>query len=1026
LFCDLVTSTAQRVRVGEDAADRIVLDVLGRLRGEIEHRRGVVVKGTGDGLLAAFGGVVDALSAAIAIQEVCVYPVRVGLSVGEVTWRAGDCFGAPVIEASRLCAAAGTGEILLVDLVRVLARGRGGFAFEAFGELALKGLPDPVAVSQLRWEARPVGVAPLPRALRRHPSSEFVGRSQELARLEQHLALATAGARQLVLVRGDPGAGKTRLVCEFARQAHDSAGTTVLLGGADEAIGLPYQPVVEFLGQLDGEWLRSALSADDRSVLAVLSPSLGAAAPPSDPESDRYRLFSAVVRLLEQVTATGPAIWIVDDLQWSGKPTLDLMRHVLRVAPDLKLLVLATHRTSDPGAGTVLVDFLADVDRLEGVQTLTPAGLTRDEVAQLVGTEHAEAIATRAGGNPFFVTELGRHVADTGDLHQLPGTVMDVVRGRLARLSAEARAALAVGATAGVTFRPDLVGEVVGRPVLDALNEAVTARLLDEDVGAALRYRFAHALVRQAIYEDLGTTRRLQLHADVAAALEKLYPDPEPVLPDLAAHWSAAAPLGHHVTAIVWCRRAADRASEGLGFDEAGQHLTIALDLAERAAPEMVGALLVDLARALDGAGEVVKAIDAAARAGEEARRQGNVELLVEAALALSGSDSMWALNRDRRVRKLVADGIAATVAGTLPHARLTAKLAALEAFSLPIQQRRALLTPAEVVALSAPNGPDVREFLIDAIWASDPIWPDPCVARLADALVARCEAHHLRPLAHVGTVRNVVALMNADGAAFRRQTAINLALAEKTGHRVNMASGKQVAANVPLLDGDFERAEELRQEALAVGRDASPDMIVGNHAFTTTTAGWLLGDLEPSERLIEPLRRGIGGPNVGAVAAWIDAAHGRTADARRFFEALTPRSEAFFSATFIAASGLTALTMAAYHLRDEACLRIAQRLWAPRHEPIFANPLSIQAASSYYKGLIAHGLDEAGAARQLLTTSIDVHRRLDSPPFIAASQAALANVTNDRQLAATALETARAIGAWGIARQANAIADHE
>jgi hypothetical protein len=509
LFCDLVTSTEERVRVGEDAADRIVLEVLGRLRGEIEHRRGVVVKGTGDGLLAAFGGVVDALGAAIAIQQVCIYPIRVGLSVGEVTWRAGDCFGAPVIEASRLCAAAGNGDIWLVDVARVLARGRGGFAFEALGEMELKGLPDPVVVSQLRWEARTVGVAPLPRALRRHPNSEFLGRSQEMARLEQHLARAAAGARQLVLVRGDPGAGKTRLVCEFARQAHDSAGTTVLLGGADETIGLPYQPVVEALGQVDGGWLRSALSADDRSVLSVLLPSLGTPPPPSDPESDRYRLFSAVVRLLEEVTRTGPAIWIVDDLQWSGKPTLDLMRHVLRVAPDLKMLVLATHRTSDLGTGPALVDFLADVDRLDGVHTLTPPGLTRDEVAQLVGPRRADAIVTKTAGNPFFVTQLARHLADTGDLDRLPDTVMDVVRGRLARLSAEARAALTVAATAGLTFTPDLISQVVGHPVLDALNEAASARLLDEDVDATVRYRFAHALVRQAIYEDLGPTRRL-------------------------------------------------------------------------------------------------------------------------------------------------------------------------------------------------------------------------------------------------------------------------------------------------------------------------------------------------------------------------------------------------------------------------------------------------------------------------------------------------------------------------------------
>jgi hypothetical protein len=169
-------------------------------------------------------------------------------------------------------------------------------------------------------------------------------------------------------------------------------------------------------------------------------------------------------------------------------------------------------------------------------------------------------------------------------------------------------------------------------------------------------------------------------------------------------------------------------------------HLTVADRLAGTASPDLQGRLLVELAAALDGAGALVEGIDAAARAGDVARQLGRVDLLIESAMSLCGSEAMWALNRDRRVRRLVADALHAAPEGTLNHALLTAKLAALTSFSVPVAQRRSMIEPAEAVALASPAGPEVREFLIDAIWASDPLWPDPRVARLADELEARCE----------------------------------------------------------------------------------------------------------------------------------------------------------------------------------------------------------------------------------------------------------------------------------------------
>jgi hypothetical protein len=196
----------------------------------------------------------------------------------------------------------------------------------------------------------------------------------------------------------------------------------------------------------------------------------------------------------------------------------------------------------------------------------------------------------------------------------------------------------------------------------------------------------------------------------------------------------------------------------------------------------------------------------------------------------------MWALNRDRRVRRLVADAQRASAAGSLSSARLTAKLAALTAFSVPVEQRRAELERVQSVALAEPNGPGVREFLIDAIWASDARWPEDAVLRLADELAQRCGPHHVRGLHEAVGARRVAAVMSGDGEALRRLHGEAAALAGRSGNRVMVASERQVAANVALLDGDLETADRLRDEALVIGGDASPDMIRGNHAFMTAT----------------------------------------------------------------------------------------------------------------------------------------------------------------------------------------------
>jgi hypothetical protein len=237
---DLVASTESRIRLGDQVVDQLRRGHDDALRAVTGRRGGQVVKGLGDGLLVTFSGTSEAVTAAVAMQQAIdrlnrraaeSLAMRVGISAGEVTWEDGDCFGVPVIEASRLCAAAEGDQILCSDLVRALGRGPGGPSLTAVGDLRLKGLPEPVTVWEVDWSPAGSGL-PVPALLRTQGRFAFVGREHERSRLAAAWAAAMAGERQAVLLGGEPGVGKTRLAAETARSAVD-AGGVVLAGRCD-------------------------------------------------------------------------------------------------------------------------------------------------------------------------------------------------------------------------------------------------------------------------------------------------------------------------------------------------------------------------------------------------------------------------------------------------------------------------------------------------------------------------------------------------------------------------------------------------------------------------------------------------------------------------------------------------------------------------------------------------------------------------------------------------------------------------
>lgn len=748
LFTDLVGSTERRVRIGEERADALRHEHDQLLGEAVAANGGDVVKGLGDGILAIFASAADAVAAAVAIQQAAdldgrtraedAFRVRIGLSAGDVSLDDHDVFGVPVIEASRLCAAAGDGEILAAEIVRTLARGRGGFVFEPMGELELKGLGEPLPSCRVVWEPLQGPVhndVPFPALLSAGSTAFYVGRDELMGELSRARGEVAGGGCRMALLAGEPGVGKTRTAAELAHRAHGE-GALVLYGRCDEDLGQPYQPFMEALDSYTEHVAEPSLgrmAGELARLLPELPTRVPGLAPPlsSDARSEEHLLFEATADWLLTVCADRQVVLVLDDLHWAGKPSLLLLLHVLRAAVEAgssaHLLVLGTYRDTDIDRAHPLSGVLADLRRLPVVTRHAIGGLTPAEVEAFIeaaaGHELdeeirrlADSVYAETEGNPFFLAEVLRHLVETAAVVRRedrwvvkdPGTVSvpegvrDVVGRRLSRLSEAANEVLSVAAVVGREVDVELLVELsdlTEGSLLDALDEAVRARLVDET--GPDRYRFSHALVRTTLYEEQSATRRRRQHRRVAQALEKLRPDD---VVALAYHYLEAGPEGGLMTrAVSYAISAGEQAlgARALADAEARfrQVLEVLDDLEIEDSPEHVVALC--------GLGEAQRdQADPRFRstlleAGRRAMRSGQAESLVRAVLANQrGVISVMGDVDPERVQMAEAALELVGTAPTVERARLLAYLAAELVFAGD-HRRLALADEAEDLARS-------------------------------------------------------------------------------------------------------------------------------------------------------------------------------------------------------------------------------------------------------------------------------------------------------------------------------------
>lgn len=445
------------------------------------------------------------------------------------------------------------------------------------------------------------------RVATRVSSPLFIGRQAELATLTDAVAQAASGHAGVVLIGGDAGIGKSRLVGEIATQGRET-GVLVLEGGCvslGDGGGLPFAPIVEAL-----RGLPAILEADRSGALGTIAdlrspataelgrliPELGTTAGVEQgaldrPEWVQARIFEGLLSLLRSLGERATVVLIIEDLHWADGSTRDVTSFLARNARTERLLVIGTYRADELNRRHPLRPWLSEMERLPRVQRVELARFGRPELEAQVASilEHApplglvDAVERRTEGNPFFVEELLASGAEEPG-HGLPPTLRDVLLNRVTALSDPAQRLLGVASVAGRTVDSELLATVAGGPEADlehALRDALAAQILVIDPGSrAGGYRFRHALLAEAVYDDLLPSERRRLHAAYAAALEARQ---TPNSAERASHLSA---LAHHASAAhepvralkAWVA-AARAASGAFGFAESVRAYERAIDL---------------------------------------------------------------------------------------------------------------------------------------------------------------------------------------------------------------------------------------------------------------------------------------------------------------------------------------------------------------------------------------------------------------------------------------------------------------
>jgi len=714
----------------------------------------------------------------------------------------------------------------------------------------------------------------------------FVGREQELAALAAGLDAATRGRGGLFLIAGEPGIGKSRLADEFAEVARE-IGAFVLSGRCWEAGGAPpYWPWVQALRTYIRTTEPTRLEIDlgeGAGHVAQILPDVMVALPDvrlpevSDPDSARFLLFDATTSFLLRASTSQPIVMILDDLHVADTASLLMLRFAARELHRGRIVVIGAYRDPDPDRDQPLPPELVKLTHEPSTKAIWLSGLAEPDVTRFIDrttgvvppASLVSAVWEETEGNPLFVGELVRLLAQEdrltsmtpGERLAIPDSVREVIERRLGHLSASCRRSLLTASVIGREFGLELLTRIADRPdqeILDHMDEAARARVVGEVPGVTGRFRFAHALIRDTLYDGLPVGDRIELHRRTGEALETLPEEERSArLAELAHHFSFATSGGAAERAIGYAREAAEQAATRLAYEEAGRLYELALrTLKGTAAPAnaLRCELLVGRGNAQARSGELAEARDTLAAAAELASALGRADDLARAALAYGGGFVWVRAGGDRRLVALLEDALG--VLGDRPdpmRVRVLARLACALRDS-PDRTRSDALSWLGVEMARQIADPRTLAYALDgrfgAIW-----WPENPQERLeiADEVVQIGETLRDPEILFHGHHCRLISFLEL-GEIPRVQVELGRmrALADELRYAYMRWAVAITSANLGSLQGRLADEERFSIEAMEVG---SPALLTDAGAHMASHTYRVRREQSRAAEALEPVR---------------------------------------------------------------------------------------------------------------------------------------------------------------------------
>jgi eukaryotic-like serine/threonine-protein kinase len=890
----------------------------------------------------------------------------------------------------------------------------------------------------------------------------FVGRERELERLRDAVDGALGGRGSLQLLVGEPGIGKTRAAEELATYAQVS-GARVYWGRCREDEGAPaYWPWVQAIRSYARDadpvalaWQLGTGAAEVAQLIPEVAEKLDIEpAKGSDSEEARFRLFDSVTSLLLAAARDRPLVIVLDDLHWADEPSLLLLRFAARELASSGLLILGTYRDVELGRHHPLARVLGEISGIEGSERIPLRGLGVGAVERYIEMTSgapsppslAEAVQEQTDGNPFFVGEIVRLLASEGKLTagtsvaelQIPQGVREVVGRRLDRLSEGTNVALRVAAVIGRDFDEQLVARVVKQSpeqLMRAAKEAIAERLVT-DLGDG-RYSFAHALVRDTLYDELSQPKRSALHERTGLAIEEICGgDVDERLGELAHHFLEAAPRGDLAKAIDYAQRAGAQDMEQLAYEDAvdvyGRALEV-LELMDEPDEALRCRLLLALGGAEAKSARIADARAAFERAAESARRLDDTDSLVGAAIGIALMSDAGRL--DEQLLTLLDEALERI--GPERTARraalLSAKSAEMYWVDNDVTESERLVDEAIEIAREIDDPTSLAAALVRKIFI--PAGPDAPGERLALAdemveLGERCGDREAVVRGHAYRLWSFLEL--GDVPAVDRELELYARLAEELRMPEHTWHTFALRGMRALLDGDVEAAERLAFEARQAGERAEQPLAQQYHGIQMIQIRSMqdrAGELLPAVRELAERFPGIPAWRVGQVT--LAARSGDVELAKRELDRFAaddfnvlPRDVNWF-----AGMSLMGEAIAMVGAREHAERAYEQLLPYEGLVIVVARAAACNGPIDRVLGLLARTMGRLDDAERHLGNAVEIATRMNDRPGMALCGLALAEVLlerdrdNDRELAlellSTVLGTAREMSARWIADQA-------